>query len=483
MLCGLVIAFAAASSPSPDDARTACAAGRYDLALEKLDALLGPSPAQAFAAPELLELEQLRARCFFELGDYAACAEKLRALLAGPAGRGNRDHVECLARLAQALSFQDSHAEAIATLERARAFGESPALHRLAVTLLLRAGRLKDVLPHAEALLAADPSEPFAHFVRGLALENGDRLQEALAELAWGLKTPASVRDARFHMASVRAALGQPAGALELLLEIVCADPYDREACYQAAQQLNRLRTAAGAQAAANLQRYFQAIDAALAEADRRHSFEAIGRAVQSALMRADAWKRARAYDRVLVELQRARAIARNDPEPWLYEADFWAGAGILAEAEGALARVEARGGAPAPELAARIGKLRAALAAATEKLRARATTPLGEARLGAALTRWEAARPRLEALLGAAFGAGDLAVADEAARLLLARDEHSLWALAFLAQRAADGALLVPRLHYLTRLARLAPANEGIRARLSAARREFLGEGAAPSR
>jgi hypothetical protein len=61
---------------------------------------------------------------------------------------------------------------------------------------------------------------------------------------------------------------------------------------------------------------------------------------------------------------------------------------------------------------------------------------------------------------------------------LLLSRDAESIRALAFLAERTVAPTLLVPRLHYLTRLTRRLPDHEQFQARLLEARREFLGKG-----
>jgi hypothetical protein len=289
------------------------------------------------------------------------------------------------------------------------------------------------------------------------------------------LKVPGAKREAHFQLALVWGRLKKPERALEHLLEILADDPYDHEACYQATRQLTRIRTPGAAEAAAHLKRYFEAFKEAQGESSRHHPIEALGRAAPAALMRAARWKRLRVYDRVITEIRRAVAVARGDAEPLLYEADFWASVGLFAEAGAVLSRLEARVGAVPRDVATRVRKLRAALAAGIEQLRAHADSPMAKARLRVAETSWEQARSSLEALLTAAVAARRLSVADQAARLLLARDPRSVRALAFLAQRASDPALLVPRLHYLTRLVPLLPEHEQYKNELRRARRAFL--------
>ncbi|MGQ9592373.1 MAG: hypothetical protein ACUVYA_19005, partial [Planctomycetota bacterium] len=115
------------------------------------------------------------------------------------------------------------------------------------------------------------------------------------------------------------------------------------------------------------------------------------------------------------------------------------------------------------------------------ERLRAQAASPLGAARLALAEAPWENARPHLETLLARAVAAKDFPCADEAARLLLARDPLSVRALAFLAERTSSPELLPPRLHYLARLARALPEDARFRERWERARAEFLGRAAVP--
>ncbi len=466
-----------ARAPSPEEEiKGFITAGHYEQALDALDRLLEPDGTALLTAKNRLDLAKLRARCLFELGDYPSCEHQLRALLAGPASTGSPDHVACLAHLARALTFQDAHDEAIRVIEQAIRLEDAPALRRLAITVLLRACRFRAIMPHADSLLSSDAGAPFAHFARGIALAGGDRLGEAQRELTWGLKVPGAKREARFQLALVWGKLKKPYRALEHLLAILVDDPYDEEACYQATRQLARIRTPPAAETTAHLRRYFQALKEAQGESSRHHPVEALGRAATAALMRAATWRRLRVYDRVIIEIRRAVALARGDPEPFLYEADFWASVGFYTEAEGALSRLEARLGTVPDDVSARIKKLRSALAAAKETLRGQAEKPLGAACLYVTETTWQDSRPCLEALLTRAVATRRLPLADQTARLLLARDPRSIRALAFLAERASAPALLVPRLHYLTRLVPLLPEEERFADQLRRARQEFLG-------
>lgn len=426
-----------------------------------------------------MRLGELRARCLFELGDYPSCEKAMRALLEGPLASNTPARIDGLARLARTLTMQDLHDEALQVLEEALRLLDAPPLRRAAITVCLRACRLEEILPHAEALLRMDPKDPYAHFVRGISLLGREEAEEALGELEWGLEVPGAERDARFHLALALGRLRRPEEALEHLLEILVEDPYDEEACYQATQQLSRIRPPAGREAAGHLRRYFLTFKEAQGESSREHPFAAAGRAALAAMMRAERWRRLNLHDRTIEEVRRARAVARDEVEPFLYEAGFWASVGLFAEAESVLSRLEsrlgARAGAPPEDLARKLEKLRSALAAGRSALEAGGDAPLGKARLEVADASWEGARLPLEALLSQAVRAGDLSLGDHAARLLLARDPRSVRALAFLVERTHDPALLLPRIHYLTRLVPLLPGDERYRDRLHRARAEFL--------
>ncbi|MBN1442952.1 MAG: hypothetical protein JXA90_09590, partial [Planctomycetes bacterium] len=409
----VAVLLAADTSPPETAPEELAASGRCDQALAALDELLGSPAAESLEAGERLRLRKLRASCLFELGDYAGCEKEIREILSGGAGLRKAEQVEWLAHLARAQTMQDVHDEAIGTVGKALEIDNAPELHRLAVTVLLRAGRFADILPHADALLEADDSDPFAHFVRGIAFARSDRFEDARRELPWGLEIPGAKRDAHFELALVLGKLREPEPALEHLLEILADDPYDQEACYQATQQLARTGTSAGKEAAAQLRRYFVSFSDARGETARHFPLQAAGLAPLAALTRAEEWKRLHVYDRMLEEIRRAQAVARDDPEPFLYEVDFWASAGLLTEAESVLSRLESRPHILPEDASERIRKLRGALAAAMERMRAQADDPLGKALLELAETSWQEARPRLETALSRAIAAARLPLAD----------------------------------------------------------------------
>jgi tetratricopeptide (TPR) repeat protein len=466
----IVLAAAPAAAGEPqafEEAARHAAAGRFDLALEALDRV----PSGAAEAPGT-RVEALRARCLFELGDYPACEASLRAILPG-CEPGSDEEVECLARLARVLSFQDVHAEALEVLDRAIGKRDAPALRRLAIALCLRACRYGEVGAHAKALLAAAPADGFAHFALGIAAARQGRLGEALEDLRKGLDDPGSRRDARFELALTLGKLGRPAEALPHLLEIVAEDPFDAEACHQASRQLLRLRTREASRTAAVLVRYFESLQEALGLSTRDQHMQAAGQAASAALLRAARWERVGAFDRAIEELRRGLALGRGSAGPSLLAADFWARAGLLAEAEAILGQLSgASGGTPeAPEVA----KARERIAARREEIRTKGVDPLTRARLDLAGVRWKDAGPALNSLIEKAAAAGDFDLADRAARLHLALDPTSASALERLVSRTADPALLAPHIHYLSRLAALRPER---RKDLDAARDLFLGKG-----
>jgi len=434
--------------------------------------------AALLAAPAANDDE---ARRLFELGDYPACEKVLRARIerTEPA---TPEHVQYLAQLSRALSFQDAHDEALATLESAIRLRDAPALHCLAIAILLRACRFPEIPPHAEAVLAADPQNPFARFARGIVLSKSGQYDDALRELAWGLKIPEARRDAHLELALVLAHMRRPEKALEHLLDILVEDPYDQEACYQASRQLLRIRTPASMEVAAHVTLYFEVLKKAHGPSSRDHHFQAGGHAALAALMRAARWERLGAYDRTITEVENAQALARADAAPFLYAAEFWARMGMFAEADASLARLEAASPSPGDEVSAQVETLRRALAAEKERLLAagRAGTPreaaLNQARAALAIVRWKDAEPSLVSLLARADAAGQSAFAGQVARLLLAREPRSIPALEYLVAWTTEPSLLVPHLHYLTRLVERLPHDRQRSDQLQAARRIFLG-------
>jgi tetratricopeptide (TPR) repeat protein len=430
---------------------------RFDLALGLIEKLLEAPEGQAPSPGGRKDLRKLHARCLFELGDYPACEKELRSLLE-MGGLDAPERLECLVHLAQVLSFQQTHGEALQVVEQALARENNPAIHRLGITIALRAHLYQELSAHAEAILAADPKDPMAHFGRGIARAREGRFQEALADLEWGFKLPGARRDAHFETALVHAKLKKPREALSHLLEILQEDPLDEEACYQAARQLLLTGDKGAVRTAAHLTSYLEGIKKAAGPSSRDHHFEAAGQAAAAALQRAAKWERLGSYERALPELSRAETLSRGNTAVLLGAADFWARMGLLAEAERILADFQESVAGRDAEAAEAIRGAQGQVSARKAELREKAKSPATRAEWELAQVSWRDAVPALEKLLAAAEAEAP-ALARRAAGVLLARDPRSRKALEHMVKSTADPALIVQRLHFLARLAEVAPS------------------------
>jgi tetratricopeptide (TPR) repeat protein len=452
--------------------------GRPDLALAAVEAAVAPERVPPIAPEDALRLEHLRARCFFELSDFPRAERALRVLLDRSGEHGDR--ADLLGRLAAVLSAQGAAEEALATIDKALG-RESPAvqrtaLRRLAVKVAVQHRRFQQALPHAEALVASSNPEDaaFGRFGRGICRSREGRHTEALGDLEQGIRVPGAERDARFELALALGACGRPRDALEQLCEVLSADPYDAEACYQASRQLVHAGGKRAAAAAAQLMKYFEALQEAWGPSSRAEHLQAAGKAAEAALARAARWERLGCYERAVPACREAEALARGTSAVLAACGEFWLRLGLVDEARRRLAQARASGavttGAPWESLQDGID---AAIRHADEE----ALGDLSRARAQLAKTRWEDSRSALADLLAAARKESQAASADRAARLLLAVDPNSKSALRHLVERTQSPALLVPRLHYLTRLQALEPGEPLWEREWLAARREFLSE------
>lgn len=480
MLSALIITYLAFSTLQVEsEVKGLISAGRHVEALGALNQALQAPGASALSPAARLQLEKLRARCLFQLGDYGQSEAILRSLLAG-ARIGSAGHAELTAQLALTLSFQDAHDRAIRMINQAISAFNVPDLHRLAISILLRAGRYPEIRKHADFLLSKDPRDGLAHFAGGIALSREGRFEEALRALAWGRKLPNAGRDARFEMALALSRLRRREEALGHLIEIIVDNPYDQEACYQISRQLIQLRKGDTLKIGARVMRYFEALQKAQGMSSRDHHFQAAGKAATAALLRSARWERLGNYARAISEIQAAEMIAKDDATPCLYAAEFWARMGFLAETA---VRLDALGKGRFDidhELKGKIESARGTLKREREALQAKAAAPLGMARLAIADALWRGAGKKLEALLMASIKARDLEMADKAARLLLARAPDSVAALEFLIFRTASSELVIPRIHFLARLSALQPDNLKRKGELERARRMLLGKAGA---
>ncbi len=153
--------------------------GEYDRALQRVQEALGELPAEAEPRGRL---EELRARCLYEMGDYVACESALRRLLAkGLSSPALARDFET--KLARVLYLQGAHGEATELLERSLRTGSWPGARRLLVRIFLERRRYAEARPHIEVLVADRPDDSFALFARGTAAAKMGDYRAALADL------------------------------------------------------------------------------------------------------------------------------------------------------------------------------------------------------------------------------------------------------------------------------------------------------------
>ncbi|MCZ6792284.1 MAG: tetratricopeptide repeat protein [Planctomycetota bacterium] len=448
-------------------------AGRFDLALATLEAFLDSAPSDLGDAVRR-RLEKLQARSLFELGDYPGCERTLRRLLstrAVPAA----DVLECRAQLAKALSFQELHDEAIRTIEDVVGDPRAAALRPVAVALCLRGRQYARARPHVEAILAMDGGHRFARFARGIVLSRSGRYREAIPELGWGLELPGARRDASFELALVLGKLGRPREALAHLRDILEADPFDEEACYQASRQHVLLGGPAAARMGALLTRTFETLKAVTGPSSREHHLRAAGDAAGASLLRARRFERLGRHEEAIAALESAIRSGRGRLAVHLAVRDNWTRMELHGEARRVL-REAAALGVPQGQLQG-LAERQRAVERQLERRRTEATGPLGRARWRLARATWKDAAPHLEDLRRLAETRGATSLADRAARLLLAHEPRSASALGYLARRTRDPSLVALRGHYLARLAALQPGEPRWKRELAAVRAAFLGE------
>jgi tetratricopeptide (TPR) repeat protein len=356
------------------------------------------------------------ARRLFELGDYPAAEREVLKLIAGLPASAAEERALRLAQLAEVRALQGASEAALGDAQAALSLDASAPVRRTAVFVCFGARRYREALPHIEWLLEREPANAAYLFSRGVVRAREGRFEEALSDLAHGLKAPETRRDARFESALALAKLGRPAQALVFLREVLEEDPFDAEAIHQAVRQLLALRRPETTRLAAALGRYFEALREKEGESSKDQHLAFAGKAVDAARERAARWERLGRYDRVLAEGDAMRRIEPGAAEAFLRS--FWERHGFRAAPTGA----------------------------------------------------------ELERALAAAAGPGDEVEATRIARLLLAVEPASRAALARLAAAAADPSLIVPRLHYASRLAAAEPASAERAAELARLRRAVEG-------
>ncbi len=363
------------------------------------------------------------ARRFFELGDYPAAERAIQALLEAVPPEARAERAVRLAQLAEVRVLQGLGGAAVKDAESALALDPSPAVRRSAIFVYVRTLRYGDALPHLDLLLAREPGDASLKLSRGIARARTGEPRAALEDLAAGLELPAARREARFELALAFSKLDRPGEALVRLREILEDDPYDAEACYQASRQLLRLKRPHASRLAAALVRYFESLREAEGASSRDQHLAFEGKPIEAALARASRWERMGRFDRVLDELERLGTLHPSSEEAAAWRRGFYQRLGFD------------------PDV----------------------TSPALEVALEGKGSRAEEDR------------------ALRAARLLLAREPRSTAALKYLALRAEAPGLIVPRLHYVSRLADVEPSIARWPEKLATLRRAL--EGASPPR
>lgn len=440
--------------------------GMYRSALARVErALMAPG-----AGSEARErLEELRARCLFEMGDYPACEAALRGILERQPGSSSRRR-SLETQLARVLHLEGAYDEALALAGKVVEAGAEPEARRLVLRILLERRRYSEVGPHAGALLASRPDDPLALFARGVAAAKAGEFGSAIADLQASALDASLRRSALFELALAYSRLNRPRDALAQLYAILSADPFDVEACHQLGQQLLRVKDRRQVRVAAQVLRYFESLKSTLGASSRDHHLAAAGRGAEADLERAGRWERAGDMARAVEAVRRAWRIASSDPAARARVAEFWFRQGLLAEGEAALAPSGDGAGTPIIEEALEhLAALRAGLR--------QESGPLAQEHARLASARWEEAGEPLRDLLRRARRQSDDVLADRAARLLLALEPSSIEALEHLAERTRSPELIIPHLHYLGRLARIDAASPRWRLELDRGERELVGE------
>jgi tetratricopeptide (TPR) repeat protein len=362
------------------------------------------------------DLDTSAARRLFERGDYPAAEREVLKLVAGLPADAPRERALLLAQLAEVRCLQGAGEAALEDAKAALALDRSAPVLRTAVFVCFRARRYREALPHIERLLEMEPGNDAYIFSRGVARAREGRFEEALPDLARGKGSPATRREALFESALALAKLERPAEALVPLREILEEDPFDAEAVHQASRCLLRLRRPGATRLAAVLGRYFEALRGKEGESSKDQHLAFAGKAVEAARERAARWERLGRHDRALAEAEAMRRVEPEAADQWLRS--FWERQGFRAAPAGA----------------------------------------------------------ELERALAEATAAGDAIEATRIARLLLAIEPASRTALERLAAAAEDPSLIVPRLHYVSRLAVADPGEARWKEELARLRRAVEG-------
>lgn len=437
------------------------ASGRFDRALRRIDVLLAePADDRREKRQRLLEL---RAKCLFELANYPACEETLLGLL--DTGTPKRLHkAELLAQVARLRSFQHDHSRASETIERALELADNPNLRRVAISIALRARKHEEALPHIKKVLEKLPRDPRAHYQLGLIQQRRGEYQLSIPALKRGLEVASLKNEASFELAMALRKSGRPDEALALLIGLLQEDPTIEHACYQAARCLLEIGGGGQARLAAYLLDYLKALKKSRGPSSRDHHLVAAGKAAEAWLLRATAREALGDDAGSLVNLRKAEGLSPLSPAVILQGAGFFLRRGMLEESRRRLARLGPAG-----------KELKKAVNERARALNELQSGPWKTAAIQLAACEWDEAERRLvEALATSRQAAPERSVS--LARLLLARNPASQPALLFLTEHTSSPRLVIPHLHYLSRLCAADPENTLRRKELATLRKLLLG-------
>lgn len=457
-----------------DSVRRLTSSGRYEPALARATEILDGSDATGLPRETRRELELLRARCLFELGRWPDCERSLRRLLE-PDGAAGTERAALLVELAKVRSHQSAHAEAFLTIDRALDIDRSDSALRAATAFALSARRFDRARPRIDELLARRPRDTYALFARGIVRSRAGEFDAAIEDLQHGLRLAGARRDARFELALALSKSRRPREALRHTIAILERDPYDLEACYQASRALLRLKDQRSARLAALLVRYFESLSAARGSSSRAEHLVAGGRPSDAAALRATRRERLGDLAGAVRELDLAVELAPDSLTALAARARFRLRHGLLAIADDDIRSLESAALEDSPRARA-ARELRSAVSLDRRRLRETKTHATTASKELLSRSSWKDAAEPLRELLAAARAARDTSTADDAARLLLARDLESVPALSHLLERTTDPTLIVPHLHYLWRLSELPSVGKRFKTGLTDIRRTLTG-------
>ncbi len=387
------------------------------------------------AEPTSRPFRAARARCLFERGGFPTAEALLSELLAETANALPEEKTQrqgLLIRLAEVHLAQGDHERAAKAALEATGGDAPPAVRadvradvqadvRTGVAaaaggILLRARRYSAALPLLDRAIEDEGRSHFLRWARGVARARTGDLRGAVEDLTRAAEDPALRFEARNELGLTLSKLGEHAKAALALRDALAIDPWHAEACYALAQAMLKLRKP---RMAGLLHRYFEALRQAEGTSSLDHHLAALGRPIEASLERARRYERLGRYEKVFEEFHNLRRLGENAASAKA-ESDFWRRMGLEEPVRRAADLIE----------------------------RARKALAEGRGEEGHRL-----------------------------ARLAVALEPRSREALRAAADAHAGPADILPRIHFLTRLVTVEPADAAAQAALEEARKAIEGE------